>query len=111
MPKIQATTLEEAIREIADRGELSGISLSLNPSHTKWRASFTPCSVFGIAFAEDEDPVKALMTAISGPVLKSPRIKVDGRLKESVDTIPQEVVEVEPDPYLAGIQAKTKAKV
>lgn len=97
MAKIQATTLEEAIRECAGRGELSGVSLSLNPSHTKWRASFTPTSVFGISFAEDEDPVKALLMAISGPVLKSPRIKVDGRLKESADSIPQSVVEVEPD--------------
>lgn len=95
MAKIAATTLDEAIREVVGRGELSHISIGMNSSHTKWRASFTPTSIFGISFAEDEDPIKALLMAIGGPVLKSPRLKIDGRLKESVDNIPQPVVEVE----------------
>ena len=38
-----------------------------------WRASFTMCSHFGVSFAEDKDPVEALMLAFTSAKLKKPR--------------------------------------
>jgi hypothetical protein len=66
-------TLEDTIRELAARGEISDIGLSMNSTYTKWRASFTPCSKFGVSYAEDEDPVKALQLALTSAHLRKPR--------------------------------------
>lgn len=58
-------SLEDVLRDLAQRGELSHISLT--PSHagkkTRWRASFAMCSKFGISYAEDDDPAKAIILA------------------------------------------------
>lgn len=102
-------SLEETIREIAARGDMSHISLVPSQKGNLWRASFTPCSVFGISFAEDADPVKALQLAMTSTKLKSRRVFVKDQ--DLVGTIHQDTVEVEqPDEYLAGIQAKTAAQ-
>lgn len=66
-------TLEETIRDLAARGEISNLSLAMNSTHTKWRAAFAPCSVFGSSFAEDEDPIKALLLAMTSAGLRKPR--------------------------------------
>ena len=86
-------TLEQTIRDLAARGEISDLSLSMNPSHTKWRACFVPCSTFGQSFAEDVDPVKALMLAMSTAKLssKKPRVRNDPH----VESIPQKTIVVE----------------
>jgi hypothetical protein len=88
-------TLEETIRQLAARGEISNISLAMNGSHTRWRACFVPCSTFGQSFAEDEDPIKALMTALTTVKLKTrkPRTLDDPR----VEVIPQETQDANPD--------------
>lgn len=99
--------LESKIRELADRGDLSHISIATSQGGKQWRASFTPTSVFGISFAEDPDPVKALLLALTTVKLKSKRTFVKDQ--DLVGTIHQETVDVEQptDEYLAGIQAKT----
>lgn len=86
------TTLEDTIRGIAERGELSNLSLSMNSSHTKWRASFVPCSVFGQSFAEDVDPIKALMTALTTVKLKR---KAPLHADPRVASIPQEIADAQ----------------
>lgn len=108
--------LEEAIRQLAARGEISNLSLTMNGTGTKWRACFAPCSVFGLSYAEDADPAVALQRALTTMKLKTRKVPVKDR--DLVGTIRQDVVEVEPeayvsaaqaDEYLAGIQAKTAA--
>lgn len=64
--------LEDLIREVAKRGELT--HLSLTPRDVKdanekvlyrgWGATFSPASSQANTFAEDRDPVVALKTAI-----------------------------------------------
>lgn len=91
--------LEEAIRQLAARGEISNLSLTLNASCTKWRAGFTPCSVFGNSFAEDADPCKALLLALTTIKLKT---RVRMKDEHLVGTIRQDTVEVEqPQPPAA----------
>lgn len=80
-------TLEETIRALANAGNLSSISLAMNPSFTKWRASYAPTKIFGVAFAEDEDPVKAILLAIG----KRPA----GLRNPRVEPIKQKTIEVE----------------
>jgi hypothetical protein len=88
-------TLDETIRALAARGEISSLTISMNASHTKWQAVYVPCSVFGRSVAEDVDPVKALLTALSTIKLASKK----PRLKDvpAVDVIEQPTVEVEPE--------------
>jgi hypothetical protein len=62
------TTLEDTIRSLAARGEISHISLT--PKGAGWRATFAPCSTFGVAFAEDADPCRAIQLACDAPRLK-----------------------------------------
>lgn len=81
-------TLEETIRALANAGNLSSISLSMNSSFTKWRASYAPTKVFGVAFAEDDDPVTAILLAIG----KRPA----GLRNPRVEPIKQPIVDVEP---------------
>lgn len=106
--------LEETIRQLAARGEISNLSLSKNGTGSKWRACFAPCSVFGLSYAEDPDPCVALQRALTSVKLKTRKAHVKDQ--DLVSTIPQSIVEVEPeayisaaqaDEYLAGIQAKT----
>lgn len=84
------TSLEQTIRDLAARGEISDISLSMNATHTKWRACFVPCSVFGQSFAEDVDPVKALLLALSSTKLASKKPR-----NPRVKSIPQDTIVVE----------------
>lgn len=85
-------TLEDAIRALAARGEISDLSLSMNSSHTKWRACLVPCSQFGMSVAEDTDPIKALTLAMSVKLTsKKVRIKDDPH----ATVIEQPTVEVE----------------
>ncbi len=104
-------TLEETIRGLAARGEISDLSLSMNSSHTKWRACYVPCSQFGQSFAEDLDPIKAIMMALTTIKLKSKRAPTDREIAAadalSTAKIDQATVDVVPDEYLAGIQART----
>ena len=102
------TTLDQTIRDLAARGEISDISLSMNATHTKWRACFVPCSVFGQSFAEDEDPVKALLLALSSAKLASkkprnPRVK--GIPQETITMDETEEGLVRTDAYFAKHQA------
>lgn len=83
--------LEEAIRQLAARGEISNLSLTMNSTGTKWRACFAPCSVFGLSYAEDPDPCKALVLAMTTIKLKTRTRVKDTQL---VGTIPQGIVEV-----------------
>lgn len=62
------TTLEDRIRELAARGELTHVSLA--PSGKKWMASYAPASVFGTSQAEHADPVQAILDAFDGIKLK-----------------------------------------
>jgi len=48
-------TLEDTLRDLAKRGEITHISLT--PSAKGWRASFSPSSITGASFGEDRDPV------------------------------------------------------
>lgn len=112
-------SLEDTLRHLASRGEISHISLAPSQKGKLWRASFAMCSKFGVSYAEDADPATAIILACNTAKLKRRApIKVDGKLVEASESIPQEIVEVEPesyvspaqaDEYLAGIQAKTAA--
>lgn len=84
--------LEMAIRQLAARGEISNLSLTMNATGTKWRACFAPCSVFGLSYAEDADPCKALQLAMT-----TIKLKTRTRVKDNdlVNTIQQDTVEVE----------------
>jgi hypothetical protein len=80
-------TLEDTIRDLAKRGEISHISLTPSQNGKLWRGSFTMCSHFGVSFAEDADPVQALMLAFTSAKLKKPRTKID--LKPSAEPEPE----------------------
>lgn len=67
--------LEEVLRDLAARGEISHVSLTPSPDKIVdgkqvWRASFAMCSKFGVSFAEDTDPVKAIQIALTTAPLK-----------------------------------------
>jgi hypothetical protein len=66
-----ADNLEDIIRGLATRGELSHISLL--PSRGGFRASFTMCSKFGVSFAEHKDPVEAIRIACTTAKMKPQR--------------------------------------
>lgn len=65
--------LEDVIRDLAKRGELNHISLTPSRNGKMWRASFAMCSGFGISFAEDPDPVKAIIVACTTAKMKPQR--------------------------------------
>lgn len=88
--------LEQAIRELAARGEISDLGLTMNGKGTLWRATFVPCSVFGQSFAEDADPCKALLLALTTVKLRKKRTPTKDSLV--VGVIPQETVDVVPEP-------------
>lgn len=60
-------TLEEKIRDVAARGELT--HLSVVPVAGGWSASFAHASGYGTSFAQDPDPVKAMIKALGMPKL------------------------------------------
>lgn len=91
-------SLEDTIRDLAARGEISHISLVPSQNGKLFRASFAPCSVFGVVFAEDVDPVKALVKACTEAKIKrrAPFKDGKGNLTDRTDVIPQSVVDVPP---------------
>lgn len=70
-----SSNLEDVLRDLAKRGEISHISLTPAQNGTLFRASFAMCSNFGISFAEDADPVKAIITACTTAKMKPQRIQ------------------------------------
>lgn len=95
--------LEEVLRDLAERGELN--HLSIGPSQklgetwaagrgkpTMFRAEFAMCSKFGLSFAEDPDPVKAIVLACTTAKMKpasKTRVPISLDLKaEHVETAP-----------------------
>ena len=80
----QNQNLEDVLRDLAARGEISHISLTPSQDGKMWRASFAMCSVFGISFAEDADPVNAIVLACTTARLKKSRASV----KSSVEVVP-----------------------
>lgn len=89
--------LEETIHDLAERGELTHFSLAPG-SRGKYRASFAPSSKFGVTFAEDVDPVKALMLAFTTAKMKR-KAPTDREIAaaeaRSTATIPQETETIE----------------
>lgn len=64
--------LEELIHDMAERGELTHISLS--PYEKQWAVSFCAASpVGGFTFILDDDPVMAMCRAITETKLKTRR--------------------------------------
>lgn len=89
------SALEDAIRNLAARGEISHISLTPSQGGKKWRGSYAMCSTFGVSFAEDEDPIKALTLAMTTARLKSrapTKRATDAAEARSTGSIPQETV-------------------
>lgn len=76
-------TLEDTLRDLAKRGEITHISLT--PSGKGWRASFSPSSITGASFGEDRDPVNALLLALASAKLRKrlPFKDGGGRVKET----------------------------
>lgn len=130
MPE-KITSLEALIRDRAARGDISHISLTPSQDGKLWRASYAPCSVFGVTHSEDKDPIKAIILALSTTKIKS---RAPVRLRdeqETVNAIDAEVISeelpashpahypaqlggdpsipghIQHDEYLAGIAAKT----
>lgn len=72
-------TLEELIRDMAQRGELTHLSLS--PYEKQWAVSFCAASpIGGYTFILDMDPVEALCRAISETKLRKQRRQKDAEL-------------------------------
>jgi hypothetical protein len=65
--------LEEIIHDLAARGELTHLSVVPSQNGRKWRASFAMASKYGISFAEDADPVRALILACTTAKMKARR--------------------------------------
>lgn len=65
--------LEDLLRDLASRGELSHISLAPSQGGKMWRGAFAMCSKFGISYAEDKDPAQALVLAMTGAKMKPRR--------------------------------------
>jgi hypothetical protein len=88
--------LETTLRDLAARGELTHISLT--PSGKGWRALYAPASTFANSFAEDKDPVKAILLACEGAKLRKRAPFVDGfggRIKQTDVEVPAELPQEE----------------
>lgn len=93
-------SLEETINDLRARGELVGLSVNCSAISGKYLASFTMGSMFGQSLAEDADPVKALMLAMTSAKLKrkAPTRREElGAEAKATGVIPQPVVEVPED--------------
>ena len=69
--------LEDTIRDLASRGEITHLSLTprqiaAGPNKTVpgWAATFSPASSYGNIFAESTDPIDALLQAVRGAKLR-----------------------------------------
>lgn len=72
------SNLEDAIHDLAKRGEITHLSLHWNISAKMWDASFSPASSMGNSYAQSKDPVAAILEAFEGIKLRRPRAsKVD----------------------------------
>ncbi len=69
-------TVDDVLRDLAKRGEISHLSLVPSQGGKLWRASFAMCSHFGVSFAEDADPAKAIILACTSAKLKKPRVSL-----------------------------------
>lgn len=90
--------LEAKIRELAQRGEISHISLSPSRDGQMWRGSYAMCSTFGVSFAEDPDPVQALLRAMTSAKLRRrapTKRETDAAEARSTAAIPQATVDVD----------------
>jgi hypothetical protein len=65
-----ANHLEDVLRDLAKRGEISHISLVPSQNGKLWRASFAMSSRFGVSFGEDADPAKAIILACTSAKMK-----------------------------------------
>lgn len=86
------STLEETLRDLATRGEITHISLV--PSKQGWRATYAPASIFGNSIAEDRDPVKAILMACEAAKVKRRKPFNDGfgsRIKQADVEVPAEL--------------------
>lgn len=81
------TPLEDKIRELIGRGEMTHFSLAPTPDGKRWKAAYSPSSVFGNSIAEDADPIKALMSAFDGIKLKR---RASPSLKPTPEPAPEE---------------------
>ena len=90
--------LEDVIRFVANRGELSHLSLAQSQDGKMWRASFSMCSHFGVSFAEDADPVQAIALALTTAKLKKPRVSLNLKPDHVETRDPSPPVAVEEDP-------------
>lgn len=91
-------TLEDAIRNLAQRGEISHISLTPSQNGKKWRGSYSMCSKFGTSFSEDEDPCKALLLCLTTGSVKArapTKRDTDAAEARGPAVIPQETVEAD----------------
>jgi hypothetical protein len=85
------SNLEDVIHDLARRGEISDLGLSMNSAGTKWRAHFAMCSKYGYSYAEDADPVKAMLMACLTAKMKPRRVIADAKIEQSiVDVKPEE---------------------
>ncbi len=98
-------TLEDTIRDLAKRGEISHISLVPSQGGKTWRATFAMCRHFGVSFAEDADPVKAVLLALTTAKLKKPRAVID-LVADKVET-----KSATPDEHLGGITDREAASI
>lgn len=78
-------SLEDTIRDLAKRGEISHISIVPSQNGKMWRASFAMCTMFGVSHAEDADPVRAIMLALTTAKMKKPRARIEHREAETPD--------------------------
>jgi hypothetical protein len=69
-----AQTVDDVLRDLAKRGEISHISLVPSQNGKLWRASFSMCSKFGSSFAEDADPAKAIIIACTTANMKRRKV-------------------------------------
>jgi len=65
-----AQTVDDVLRDLAKRGEISHISLVPSQNGKLWRASFAMSSKFGVSFAEDADPARAIIIACTTAKMK-----------------------------------------
>lgn len=59
-----ASKLEDAIRQMVGKGELTHLSL-IPAGRDGWSASFSPASAFGSVQVTADDPVEALVEALN----------------------------------------------
>jgi hypothetical protein len=88
--------LEDLIRDVCSRGELTHLSLSPrkiergeNKFVNGWGATFSPASVMGNTFGENVDPVEALKSAIEDAKLRRKAPFADGDGAKPVVEKPQ----------------------